>query len=120
MIDNLKDLKAVLDSTGIPTVYYEYAENAAPDPPYLVYYEGKSVTFFADDEPYLTRTPIAVELYTTKKDPDLEQKVSSALTAAGLLFEKDQAFFDEEQLYEISFDTEIFENNNSKENESEA
>lgn len=105
----LKELKAVLDSTGLQTVYLKFEENAAPDPPYIVFYEGPRETFYADDGPYFTRVTVEVELYTDAKAPDLEEAVESALDAAGLNYQKDQDYINEESLLLIAYELEIIE-----------
>lgn len=84
------DLKAALDSTGLPVALGAWRPGGAPDLPYLVYRAVDAGTIYADDEPLVTWTLYDVELYAPAHARDLEAEaaVEAALRAAGLLYEK--------------------------------
>ena len=46
-----------------------------------------------------------MELYTARKDPELEAKVEQAL--AGLAWEKEAEYLDDQQVYEVRYDIEV-------------
>ena len=48
-----------------------------------------------------------IELYTDKKDPDIESKIEDILTAHELPYEKSEVWIEDEKMYEVLYQTEI-------------
>ena len=61
----------------------------------------------ADGTVYLNIDVVNIELYTDKKDPELEKKLQELLTAAGLVYEKNEVWIPEEKLYEVLYEFEM-------------
>lgn len=68
----LEELKIKLTSSGLPVAYRLWPENAAPTPPYLVYYEDSVETLAADGVVYYKIRHIVVELYSKTKNMPAE------------------------------------------------
>ena len=101
----LSDIKTLLEGTGLPAAYRMWPEGAAPDPPYLVFFETGNNNFSADGIVYHKAPRIAVELYTDKKEPETESLMEDALSA--FFWTKDETYIDSEQLHEIRYEIEI-------------
>ena len=48
-----------------------------------------------------------MELYTDKKDPELEEKLEDILTAHEIPWEKSEVWIESEKMYEVLYQTEI-------------
>ena len=101
-------LISILKEMGIPYAYDHFAEGEAPDPPFLCYLLPGSDNFSADGKVYHKISEVRLELYTDFKDLPSEQRVETALDAAGILYNKTETWIDSEKLYEVlySFDME--------------
>lgn len=54
----------------------------------------------------MKNTAVDIELYTDKKDPGLEKKLQELLTAAGIVYEKNEGWIESENLYEVVYEFE--------------
>ena len=72
----LLELKTILDGTGIPFAYHSWPAKKAPALPWGCYLEAYGNSFGADDVAYSSTRHMQVELYTAKKDPVSEKKIS--------------------------------------------
>ena len=50
---------------------------------------------------------VNIELYTDKKDPELEKKLQGLLTESGFVYEKNEAWIESEKLYEVVYEFEM-------------
>ena len=82
----------ILNQFGIPFAYDHFSEGEAPDPPFTV---------------YLDIDVVNIELYTDKKDPELEKKLQGLLTESGFVYEKNEAWIESEKLYEVVYEFEM-------------
>ena len=103
----LQQLKAVLDSTGLPWAYRQWEEREAPPLPYGVYYAGRSNPFGADGIVYASGQRYTLELYSRDKDLESEAVVEAALTGAGIFFSKDEAYISSERMNEVIYEIEV-------------
>ena len=78
----------VLQTTGLPVAYGYYKNN--PVPPYLVYIGGGQDNYSADDSFYYSSERYQVELYFTKKDPEIEESIESVLLNNGYKYSKSE------------------------------
>ena len=104
----MERLISIIKETGIPYAYDHFAEGEAPDPPFLCYLLPGSDNFSADGKVYHKISEVRLELYTDFKDLSSEQQVETALDAAGIFYNKTEAWINSEKLYEVlySFDME--------------
>ena len=101
------DIPEMIRSMGLPFAYDHFAEGESPDPPFLVYLYPGSDNFAADGTVYFKRDKLHVELYTDKKDDDLEDRVESILNRNGLYYNKTETWIPSEKLYEVLYQTEV-------------
>ncbi|WP_026664838.1 hypothetical protein [Butyrivibrio sp. FC2001] len=98
-----KDLKKLIKKIGIPSAYDHFAEGESPGLPFITYRYTSSDNFSADDTVYFPISNIEIELYTEKKDPVSEKKVSKNLSDAGIFYEKYESYISSEKMYQIIF-----------------
>lgn len=100
-----QEVKALLDTVGIPVVYYEWPVGQAPEPPYICYYYPGDNDFKADDSNYQKIRTLTVELYTDKKDFELEEATEAVLS--GLVYSRDETNIESERMYLVSYEMEV-------------
>lgn len=101
----LEQIKAVLESTGLPVVYRAWQENAAPPLPYICYYVTGTNNFGADNRVYNKTINVNVELYSALKDVQSEEKIEDALSS--IYWNKTETFIDSEKCYQILYEIEV-------------
>ena len=101
----LQEFEKILKTSGIPVTYRDWAENNAPNLPYLCYYDSGSNNFAADGVVYFSVSRITVELYTKLKDVAAESKVEQALSS--FYWEKTEEYIDSEKCYQIMYEMEV-------------
>lgn len=102
-----EETKAMLEEAGIPVAYDHFAEGESPDPPFICFLFPGSDNLFADDAVFQKIDELNVELYTDRKDPDMETRIEDLLTAHELPFEKSEVWIAEERMYEVLYQTQI-------------
>ena len=96
----LKELK-------LPFAYDHFAEGESPKPPFLVYRYPSSSNFVADNSVYFKADKLHIELYTDRKNPDLEERIESTLNKYGLIYFKSETWISSERMYEVLYETEV-------------
>lgn len=69
-----------LASTGIPVAHVAFAKGKAPALPWMVYLQGESDGFYADNGTYRAQSEFIVELYQMPTSVDTEKKLEAAIT----------------------------------------
>ena len=110
MTDALTVLNELRESRGIPYAYNHFAEGESPDPPFVVYLYPESDHFLADSHVYRKITEVHIELYTDRKDPNLEKALEDILDEHELCYEKSEVWIAEERLYEVMYTMEVLQN----------
>ena len=101
------DIVAMLEETGLPLAYDHFDEGESPDPPFLVFLFPYSHNFAADGTVYKKILELHVELYTDKKQPDVEAEVEAVLDRHEIYYDKSEVWIPEEKLYEVLYSTEV-------------
>ncbi len=101
------EIEEMLERIQIPFRYFMFEEKEAVSPPFMVWYLSESRNFFADGSVYARIDLMNVELYTDKKDFNLEYKVETELNRIGLHWQKTESFLDEEKMYEVLYEMEV-------------
>ena len=101
------DITNMLKEAGLPLAYDHFAEGESPEPPFLIFLFPGSDNMFADNGVYFKISQLNMELYTNKKDPELEEKLEDILTANEIPWEKSEVWIDSEKMYEVLYQTEI-------------
>ena len=102
-----EELTNMLKEAGLPLAYDHFAEGESPEPPFLIFLFPGSDNMFADNGVYFKISQLNMELYTDKKDPELEEKLEDILTAHEIPWEKSEVWIDSEKMYEVLYQTEI-------------
>ena len=105
-----KEVADMLATAGYPVAYRMWRENEAPEHPYICYYYTGMTPETADNTHHAQIYSLNVELYTQNKQFDVEANVDNALLNAGLVFTKEEAFLEDENMYEILYLTEVIIN----------
>ena len=103
----MEELVRIVSGMGIPFAYDHFAEGDSPDPPFLCYLLPGSHNFSADGKVYYKIGRVNLELYTDRKDPEVEQKLEDALDAASIFYNKTEVWIDSEKLYEVLYQFEM-------------
>ena len=101
------DITNMLKEAGLPLAYDHFAEGESPEPPFLIFLFPGSDNMFADNGVYFKISQLNMELYTDKKDTELEEKLEDILTAHEIPWEKSEVWIDSEKMYEVLYQTEI-------------
>ena len=101
------DITNMLKEAGLPLAYDHFAEGESPEPPFHIFLFPGSDNMFADNGVYFKISQLNMELYTDKKDPELEEKLEDILTAHEIPWEKSEVWIDSEKMYEVLYQTEI-------------
>ena len=102
-----EEVKTVLEGAGIPLAYDHFAEGESPDPPFLVFLYPGSDNLFADNSVYQRIDNLNIELYTDRKDPEMEGRLEDLLTEHELPWEKSEVWIESEKMYEVLYQTQI-------------
>ncbi len=100
-----KQVADMLKTVGIPTAYYQFADNTAQEPPFICFFYPDNDDVYADDSNYQKIERLVIELYTDNKDFTLESAVESVLKENGLTFTRAEQYLDSERMYEVIFET---------------
>jgi hypothetical protein len=98
---------AMLTECNLPFAYDHFAEGESPDPPFLVFLFPGTDNMFADNQVYYKVNELNIELYTDKKDPEIETQIEDVLAAHEVAYEKTETWIKSEKMYEVLYQTEI-------------
>lgn len=100
------DLKALLETTGIPFVYHHWEK--PPKPPFGVYLSTGTDNFGADDIAYAVIEKGAIELYTVGLDRKSMRKIERMLDEAEIFWDRDPVVYIEElRLCQTRYEIEV-------------
>lgn len=102
-----QQISKMIEDIGLPFAYYSFPEEQAPALPYLVFYYPDYDDLGADNINYQTIANLNIELYTSNKDFATESSVETALTNAGLYFQKSETYIESEQMYEVLYQIQL-------------
>ena len=105
----MDEVLSVLAEVGLPFAYHHFAEGESPDPPFICYLTSGSDNFAADGQVYFKINEYHIELYTDRKDPELEDRVEAVLDGHGIFYDKTEVWIDTEKLYETLYSFEMEE-----------
>ena len=97
----------MLAEMNLPYAYDHFVEGESPDPPFLVFLYPGSNHFAADGKAYFKVNRLNIELYTDKKDVELEETVEAVLDKHGIFYEKSEVWIESENLYEVLYQMEV-------------
>ena len=101
------EIAAMAEETDLPVAYDHFGEGESPDPPFLIFLFPRSNNFAADGKVYLKIDELHFELYTDRKQPDVEARVEAVLGSYGFFYDKTEVWIPEEKLYEVLYTMEV-------------
>lgn len=102
-----EEVAAMAEETNLPVAYDHFAEGESPDPPFLIFLFPRSDHFKADGQVYRKINVLHLELYTDRKQPDVEAGVEAVLDSHGIVYDKSEVWIEDERLYEVLYTTEV-------------
>ena len=97
----------MLEEMRLPFAYDHFAEGEAVNPPFLVYLYPRASNFAADGVAYYKKDRLQIEMYTDKKDINLEERVEAVLDRHGFFYSKTETWISSEKMYEVLYETEV-------------
>ena len=104
------EVSDMIRSFDFPYNYYQFPKGAAVAPPFVVFYFPESADFIADNKNYSGIRQLVIELYTDNKDFQAEAKIEETLEANEIPYRKTEIYIDDEQLFEVAYETEVLIN----------
>ena len=101
------EILTFLQETGIPTAYDHFAEGESPDPPFLVFLFPSSDNFSADGIVYQRIDALHIELYSDRKQLDVERRLETVLDRHGFFYEKSEVWIEKERMYEVLYSMQV-------------
>lgn len=101
------EVPVMLGRMGMSFAYDHFAEGEAEAPPFLVYRYPRAANFPADGVAYYKKDRLDLELYTDKKDLELEEQVEAVLDEYGLFYTKSETWIETEKMYEVLYEMEV-------------
>ena len=102
-----QEVMTMLAEMNLPYAYEHFVEGESPDPPFLVFLYPGSNHFAADGKVYFKVNRLNIELYTDKKDVELEETVEAVLDRHGIFYGKSEVWIESENLYEVLYQMEV-------------
>lgn len=102
-----KEVAQMVDSIGLPYAYYQFDEDTAQAPPFVVFFFSTSNDLYADQTNYQRIDSLSIEFYSAEVDFDTEETIETILNDAGLTFYKEQSFIESERIWQTAYDMEI-------------
>ena len=99
----IEAIKELLEITELPVAYDHF--NQQTEPPFLVYLLPESRNIIADDCVYQPKVLLRVELYTDRKDLEMERRVEDVLS--DMIWTKTEEYIDSEKMYETIYEMEV-------------
>lgn len=102
----IRVFKELLEQMGLPVAITSfYTESPLP---FIVLLPDGAESSGSDFAAELRRDKYQVELYTVKKDFDLEERLEALFGERGIHFEKYEAYIDEEAMYQCAYQIEFY------------
>ena len=101
------EVMAMLTEMDILFAYDHFVEGESPEPPFLVFLYPGSNHFAADGRVYFKVNRLNIELYTDKKDVELEETVEAVLDRHVIFYDKSEVWIKSENQYEVLYQMEV-------------
>ncbi len=105
-----KQIASMVSSIGLPYAYYQFPDETAQVPPFVVFFFTDTNDVFADDTNYQRIATLNIELYTDEKDFSTETTVEQILTNNNLTYYKEENYIDSEKMWQIAYEMEVIIN----------
>lgn len=96
-----KDLHDLLKETGLPVAYHHFKN--PPALPYIVYLVDAVEARGSDERNEIKRITYLVELYTDKKEPELQASLETLFNERGIEYQVFETYIESEGLFQASY-----------------
>ncbi len=104
MTTELTAIKTAFDEAHITYAYNVFpTDGGSPALPYCTGFVTGGQTTPADDENYFDTMNVSIVLFTKVKDPTTEDAVRGVLKTLGVIYEWDESYSTDEQMYAITY-----------------
>lgn len=101
-----EEFKEYIKNSGITVAEAEFKKSVTT--PYACYFRSAEESIYANGVPVITKTQIAVELYTDKSDLSSEAQLEEWFRENGIIAKKtERAFIAAENYYETVYEFEV-------------
>jgi hypothetical protein len=87
--------------------YYQFADDSAPELPYMIFYYPSSANDGADNVVWQKINHLNIELYTDNKEFGIENELEAVLTEHGFFYDKAEQFIESEKMFEVLYEMEV-------------
>ena len=101
------EIKTMIDAVGIPSAYYQFADDTEQATPFICYFFTSSNDLSADNINYCCIERLNIELYTDVKDFALEKRLEQILTEHEIFFAKEETYLDSERMHETIYTSDV-------------
>lgn len=105
-----KNIYQMLKKLDLPLAYSHFEEGKAPKLPFIVYRYPYTHNSAADGKVYAKITALDIEIYTEKKDLQLEKKLEALLNEHGFFYEKTETYISSERMFQMIYEMEVLIN----------
>ena len=96
-----------MKASGLPVTYSHWLEGEAPSLPFICWDSPGTNNFAADGKVFSVTNRVRAKLYTLLVDPETEKKLTDALDAADIFWQREENELEDEKCYEITFESEV-------------
>ena len=96
---------SLLNTLSIPS-FYDHAK-VGQELPFLIIHVNQPMGFRADNGNYLRRWEFRLDLYTVKKDLELEAEIEKLLDDNGIPWEQSEIYLDDQECWESEYTFDI-------------
>lgn len=100
---NILDLGTLLQGIGIPAAHQFFPAKEAPAMPFVIYQETGSDNIGADNIVWVPARRVQLDLFCKQWDPETEHLIEQTLTDAGIYWEREPQFDEDEQYYRSTY-----------------
>lgn len=105
-----EEVYTMINNIGLPCAYYQFPDDTPQTPPFICWFFSTNTDVMADNENYVDKEVLNVELYTRLREYDIEKAVEAALKAGGFSYAKEASYIDAEKIWQISYESEVIIN----------
>lgn len=106
-IGELKTILESIEGFSEKVCYFAWPESEAPELPFICFYTPDSDNFAADNIVFHNINHFYVELYSQYKDTASEALIEAALNRAGIFWNKDTDYIEDERCFITAYHMEV-------------
>lgn len=105
-----QEVYEMISGIGLPCAYYQFPDDTPQTPPFICWFFSDNTDVMADNENYVDKEVLNIELYTKLREYDIEKAVEAALKAGGFSYAKEASYIDTEKIWQVSYESEVIIN----------